>query len=281
MCAKDIAGGVLWRAGGKGGPPTPACAPVLRLPLPQPVLCSSHPATLRLPADPPPACADCSPGRGAAQQGAGGRRAARAQAHRRAGAGLPAACRQGGLKHWAPAAPAGPWLVLSMAAPSPRAVRALSCFPEPVLLVDVASDDKWPIAWVNDRFARETGEAKSRGSLWLWQQIDRHQGATMCSRLSMSADRCHAALSPLCDFAGVPEHSCLRSSFWELFSAVSGGNSRARTAQGIRERQPFVLTVAGERHGGRLVHIGAGTHARQQLSMFRVISASGGDAASH
>ncbi|KAL4445354.1 hypothetical protein ABPG77_011179 [Micractinium sp. CCAP 211/92] len=79
-------------------------------------------------------------------------------------------------------------------------VRALSCFPEPVLLCDVASDDKWPIVWVNDRFARETG---------------------------------------------VTERSCLFSGFWEVFASVSGGDSRARMAQGIRERQPFVLTVAG------------------------------------
>ncbi len=41
---------------------------------------------------------------------------------------------------------------------------ALSCFLEPVLLCDVASDDKWPIVWVNDRFARETGERRGGGT---------------------------------------------------------------------------------------------------------------------
>jgi hypothetical protein len=45
--------------------------------------------------------------------------------------------------------------------------------------------------------------------------------------------------------AGLSERACLNKSFWELFESVSGGDCAARIARGIRERQPFVITVAG------------------------------------
>jgi hypothetical protein len=50
--------------------------------------------------------------------------------------------------------------------------------------------------------------------------------------------------------AGLSERACLNKSFWELFESVSGGDCAARIARGIRERQPFVITVAGGWVGG-------------------------------